>query len=106
MNYHNYSTSSLSLSLSSPPSPISGKTYTVTGTPTDPGILPRSVDVIFNSIDQQQLSHVLVKPRHFSEVVYLSKEEASAMEVCKENTLNKVSEVEVVRAQTCPSFRQ
>ena len=26
-----------------------GKTYTITGTPTEPGILPRSLDLIFNS---------------------------------------------------------
>ena len=71
---------------------LSGKTYTVTGTPSDPGILPRSLDVIFNSIDHQQLSSVSVKPKHFSEVVYLSKEEVTAMESHKENTLNMVGE--------------
>lgn len=79
-----------SLSLSAPAlSP--GKSYTVTGTPSDPGILPRSLDVIFNSIDQQQISRVSVKPKHFSEVTYLSKEEVTEMATCKENILNMAS---------------
>lgn len=69
----------------------SGKTYTVTGTPSDPGILPRSLDVIFNSIDHHQLSTVSVKPKHFSEVAYLSKDEAAEMAAHKENTLNMVN---------------
>ena len=91
MSTHNYLTCT-SIRLLSPPSlPPIGKTYTVTGTPSDPGILPRSLDVIFNSIDQQQLSSVSVKPKHFSELVHLSKEEASEMKTHRENILNMVS---------------
>ena len=86
-----YSTGIKLLSLSLLPSlPPIGKTYTVTGTPSDPGILPRSLDVIFNSIDQQQLSSVSVEPKHFSELVPLSKEEASEMNTHRENILNMV----------------
>lgn len=32
----------------------SGKTYTMTGSPKDQGILPRCLDVIFNTIGSQQ----------------------------------------------------
>lgn len=32
----------------------SGKTYTMTGEPDQPGVLPRSLDVIFNSIEDVQ----------------------------------------------------
>lgn len=32
----------------------SGKTYTMTGTPQDQGILPRCLDVIFNSVGEYQ----------------------------------------------------
>jgi len=32
----------------------SGKTYTMTGSSQDQGILPRCLDVIFNSLDEQQ----------------------------------------------------
>jgi kinesin family member 23 len=33
----------------------SGKTFTMTGTPQDTGILPRSLDVLFNSISGYQV---------------------------------------------------
>jgi len=32
----------------------SGKTYTMTGSSQDQGILPRCLDVIFNSLEEQQ----------------------------------------------------
>ena len=39
----------------------SGKTFTVTGKPDNPGILPRSLDVLFNSIrDKQCLKYIFV----------------------------------------------
>lgn len=34
----------------------SGKTHTMNGTPTDGGVLPRCLDVVFNSIGQLQTS--------------------------------------------------
>lgn len=40
----------------------SGKTYTVTGTPQDGGLLPRSLDVIFNSIGDFQAKKYVFKP--------------------------------------------
>ncbi|CAG5118902.1 unnamed protein product, partial [Candidula unifasciata] len=40
----------------------SGKTYTMTGRPEDQGILPRCLDVIFNSIGQQQASKYVFRP--------------------------------------------
>jgi kinesin family member 23 len=39
----------------------SGKTFTMTGTPQDTGILPRSLDVIFNSISGYQVCKQLKK---------------------------------------------
>lgn len=33
----------------------SGKTYTITGTPQEPGILPRTLDTIFNSLNKNNL---------------------------------------------------
>ena len=67
-----------------------GKTYTVTGTPTDPGILPRSLDLIFNSISPQKLSSLQLRPKNFSEVVYLTDEEMEGELSKKENILNQV----------------
>ena len=71
---------------------IPGKSYTVTGTPTEPGLLPRALDVIFNSLDlQQQLSDVKVRPERFAELRYLQNREAEKEEQWKEDVLNKVS---------------
>ena len=67
-----------------------GKTYTVTGTAEEPGLLPRSLDVIFNTIDEQQLSSVAIKPKNFSEVTYPSQQEQEAEQQRKEAMLAKV----------------
>ncbi|XP_058803765.1 kinesin-like protein KIF23 [Phymastichus coffea] len=40
----------------------SGKTYTMTGEPNDVGIMPRSLDVIFNSISSYQAKKFVFKP--------------------------------------------
>lgn len=40
----------------------SGKTYTLTGNCLNPGILPRTLDVIFNTIDQRQARKFTFKP--------------------------------------------
>lgn len=40
----------------------SGKTYTISGTPLAPGILPRSLDILFNSISNKQAMKFVFKP--------------------------------------------
>jgi kinesin family protein 23 len=40
----------------------SGKTYTMTGDPNDSGIMPRCLDVIFNSISNYQAKKFVFKP--------------------------------------------
>ncbi|KAK0057807.1 kinesin-like protein KIF23 isoform X2 [Biomphalaria pfeifferi] len=40
----------------------SGKTYTMTGEPQDQGILPRCLDVLFNSIDNYQAKKYVFRP--------------------------------------------
>ncbi|EDO27285.1 predicted protein, partial [Nematostella vectensis] len=40
----------------------SGKTHTMTGTPSDSGLLPRCLDVIFNSIAEYQTGTFIFKP--------------------------------------------
>lgn len=40
----------------------SGKTYTITGSPQNCGILPRTLDVVFNSIDSLQSRKFIFKP--------------------------------------------
>lgn len=67
-----------------------GKTYTVTGTSTEPGLLPRSLDVVFNTIDQRQFSSVAIRPKHFSDVAHLSERETEREQLKKEEILAKV----------------
>ncbi|XP_015764855.1 PREDICTED: kinesin-like protein KIF20B [Acropora digitifera] len=53
----------------------SGKTYTIQGTPRDGGILPRALDVVFNSIEGKHYSKLNLKPRFCTDVIRLSDEE-------------------------------
>ncbi|XP_064631410.1 kinesin-like protein KIF20B isoform X2 [Lineus longissimus] len=50
----------------------SGKTYTILGKPNDSGILPRSLDVVFNSIEGKQWGSMSLKPHMFCDVITLS----------------------------------
>ncbi|XP_029646158.1 kinesin-like protein KIF23 isoform X2 [Octopus sinensis] len=42
----------------------SGKTYTMTGTPVDQGILPRCLDVVFNTIEHHQAKKYVFEPNN------------------------------------------
>ncbi|XP_068755387.1 kinesin-like protein KIF20B [Montipora capricornis] len=53
----------------------SGKTYTIQGTPKDGGILPRALDVVFNSIEGKHYSKLNLKPRFCTDVIRLTDEE-------------------------------
>ena len=68
----------------------SGKTHTILGTLTDPGILPRSLGVIFNTIDDKLYQGQLLKPKNYSEVRFLSKEEQMVEIEFKESLMKKV----------------
>ncbi|CAI2726091.1 unnamed protein product [Schistosoma spindalis] len=54
----------------------SGKTYSMEGSSKDPGILPRSLDVIFNSIGQFQTKKHVVKPDGFNGFIIQSEADA------------------------------
>jgi kinesin family protein 23 len=59
----------------------SGKTYTMTGEPQDGGIMPRSLDVIFNSIFSYQATKFIFKPDRMNGFTIQS--EADAMMDCQ-----------------------
>ena len=61
------------------------------GTGTDPGVLPRALDVIFNSIEKAKMSGVPLKPKHFSEVRILSASDQVKEKEAKEKLLELVS---------------
>ena len=58
-----------------------GKTYTMLGTVKDAGLIPRSLDVLFNSLQDRLLSSPLLKPLAMSEVMKLNCEQTEAEEL-------------------------
>lgn len=66
------------------------------GEPRDAGILPRALDVLFNSINNKQVSGYDLKPKMFMDVVKLNKEEAEGEKRLKDKTL-KLSNDEVLQ---------
>ena len=68
----------------------SGKTHTILGTITDPGILPRSLGVVFNTIGDKHYEGQFLKPKNYSEVKFLSKEEQAVEMEFKESLMKKV----------------
>ena len=69
----------------------SGKTYTIQGKPKDAGILPRALDVLFNSINGKQWPNNILKPKMFMDVTRLSEEQSAEEAKIKERTLKMVS---------------
>ncbi|XP_060078395.1 kinesin-like protein KIF20B [Ylistrum balloti] len=65
----------------------SGKTYTIQGEPSDAGVLPRALDVLFNSISGKQVDGMKLKPNMFTDVMKLSSVEEEAEKKFKEKTL-------------------
>ncbi|XP_052081873.1 kinesin-like protein KIF20B isoform X2 [Mytilus californianus] len=69
----------------------SGKTYTIQGKPKDAGILPRALDVLFNSINGKQWPNNNLKPKMFMDVTRLSSDQAAQEIKIKERTLKMVT---------------
>ena len=63
----------------------SGKTYTIQGIPEKPGILPRALDVVFNSIGEQQMLGLELKPNCFNRVIQMKPKDISKLEQDKLN---------------------
>lgn len=69
----------------------SGKSYTVTGKSAEPGILPRALDVIFNSIGDHQFHGWDLMPQYYADAHYLNEEEKVTEIENKKALLNKVN---------------
>ncbi|XP_023210642.1 kinesin-like protein KIF20B isoform X1 [Centruroides sculpturatus] len=50
----------------------SGKSYTIQGKPSQPGLIPRTLSIIFNNIQGYQMKSPLFKPNYSNEVTCLS----------------------------------
>lgn len=64
----------------------SGKTYTLAGETSNPGIMPRSIDTIFNSLEGLQAPKFTIKPDKMNGFIIQSEDEA-AQERLLENKL-------------------
>ena len=78
----------------------SGKSYTITGKSAEPGILPRALDVIFNSIGEHQVTSWEVKPQHYASARYLTDQEKTSEMRIRKTLLEKVC-MQIIDAKQC-----
>ncbi|XP_071394761.1 kinesin-like protein KIF20B [Centroberyx affinis] len=71
-----------------------GKTFTFLGPDADAGILPRSLNVIFNSIEERVYTQMSIKPQRCREFMRLTKEQQAEEAVCKRNLFRQLKESE------------
>ena len=64
----------------------------LSGNPKDGGILPRALDVLFNSIQGKQWDDVSLKPKMFSDVYKLTPKQMEVEERIKESVMKMASE--------------
>ncbi|KAM7385210.1 hypothetical protein PAMP_001304 [Pampus punctatissimus] len=71
-----------------------GKTFTFLGPDADAGILPRSLDIIFNSIDERIFTGISIKPHRCQEYTRLSREQQAEEAAFKRNLFRQLKESE------------
>ncbi|XP_023265286.1 kinesin-like protein KIF20B, partial [Seriola lalandi dorsalis] len=69
-----------------------GKTFTFLGPDADAGILPRSLDVIFSSIDEQVFPGMSIKPHRCREFTRLTREQQAEEALFKRNLFKLLKE--------------
>ncbi|XP_031171869.2 kinesin-like protein KIF20B isoform X2 [Sander lucioperca] len=69
-----------------------GKTFTFLGPDADAGILPRSLDVIFSSIDEQVFTGMSIKPHRCQEFTRLTVEQQAEEVAFKRNFFRQLKE--------------
>ena len=65
------------------------------GTSEEPGILPRTLDVVFNTIKGKQFEGTVIKPKHYQAAAYLTEEQQEEEESTKRILVAKVIVVHV-----------
>ncbi|KAE8280969.1 Kinesin-like protein KIF20B [Larimichthys crocea] len=71
-----------------------GKTFTFLGPDADAGVLPRSLDVIFSSIDERVFTETTVKPHRCHEFTRLSRTQQAEEAAFKRNLFRQLKESE------------
>lgn len=82
----------------------SGKTFTVQGTPNDAGILPRALEVLFNTVGEQQYEANDLKPRYFCGVSRLEESDIRKEEEKKERIFKITSDLGSTFSQSTMSL--
>ncbi|XP_041121047.1 kinesin-like protein KIF20A isoform X2 [Polyodon spathula] len=83
----------------------SGKTYTIQGTNRDGGILPRSLSVVFNSIQGKLYSGMDLKPSLCNEVIWLESKQVMQEELKKSAFLKEDDVQTPMKKSDSGSFR-
>ncbi|XP_073541639.1 kinesin-like protein KIF20B isoform X2 [Phyllobates terribilis] len=71
-----------------------GKTFTFQGTKVDAGILPRSMEMLFNAIEGKVYSKMDIKPHRCRDYIRLTKEQVRAENAFKNGVLRHTKEVD------------
>uniref|UniRef100_A0A3B5B9W5 Kinesin family member 20B n=1 Tax=Stegastes partitus TaxID=144197 RepID=A0A3B5B9W5_9TELE len=70
-----------------------GKTFTFLGPDADAGVLPRTLNVIFNSVDEQVFPEMSIKPHRCREFTRLTREQQAEEALFKRNLFRQLKEV-------------
>ncbi|KAK9959763.1 hypothetical protein ABG768_009864 [Culter alburnus] len=71
-----------------------GKTFTFLGPDTDPGVLPRSLNMIFSSLDGRIFTQMCLKPQRCRDFIRLTKEQQNEEAAGKRNLLKLFKETD------------
>ncbi|XP_042629912.1 kinesin-like protein KIF20B isoform X3 [Cyprinus carpio] len=82
-----------------------GKTFTFLGPDTDPGILPRSLNMIFSSLDGRIFNQMCLKPQRCRDFIRLTKEQQNEEAAGKRNLLKLFKETDAQKSTSCHSSK-
>ncbi|XP_061088732.1 kinesin-like protein KIF20B [Conger conger] len=77
-----------------------GKTFTFLGSESESGVLPRSLDIIFNSIDDRIYKQMNIKPHRCREYIRLTKDQQDEEVTNKRNIMRLSKETDSQRSMT------
>ncbi|XP_061546729.1 kinesin-like protein KIF20B isoform X3 [Phycodurus eques] len=83
-----------------------GKTFTFLGPDADAGVLPRSLDVIFSSMEEKVLTGMSIKPQRCREFVKLSEKQQAEEAAFKSNLLRHFKDSEKAKSSMWSSSRR
>ncbi|XP_052001828.1 kinesin-like protein KIF20B [Xyrauchen texanus] len=82
-----------------------GKTFTFLGPDIDPGILPRSLNMIFSSLEGRVFNQMCLKPQRCRDFIRLTKEQQNEEAASKRNLLRLLKETDSSKNTSCQSLK-